>query len=502
MAKLSRSAFISMLGGTGVFLLTGCGSGTKKNSNYSGVYRSAYTIPQLGESGYFNFTVDVKGRLQGSFDNQNGKVREFTGELKNNGEFTGTATDRSASASGFISGKMASSGGTAVVEGTPTAITGGNFTMVENDKNVTGDFLVGGTPAATGTSNYQGFYNGIYNIPELNQNGLTSFSVDSSGNMTGSLTRKDETGLLTGTINSTGNFTASIAFRNETSTFTGTLIKTTDNSTLGSFTQTVGGKTYAGSFGKTTVETGQSPYAGSYRGTYGMPGFGETGGVSLTVDPSGAFTGFFNKNDNSPVGTITGAFNNNGLFTGTVTYDKSTGIADRPITGKLGQTTVGGGGLAGDFVMTISTTVNGVTLPVNQPGNMELIIGATELDSEFRASYTSAGRFPDAFFVANAPAGTLNNSDSVEFSVDKQGTVVGTWGDYTVTGIIGNDSRISGTVTGIGGTRYAFEGIVNKVQWKFGNETTPGIKGDMTFVINGSKYAGYIKATGGDGTTG
>jgi hypothetical protein len=297
MAKLSRSAFLYSLGVTGVMILTGCGSGTDKNSSFGGSYRSAYTIPQLNESGIFLFTVGVKGDVRGSLDNQSGRIREFTGELKNDGSLTGSTIDRASNTTGSFSGTVAGTGQAGIPD-VLVQVTGGDFTLTENNVPYVGAFTVGQTPAAPGTSGFQGFYNGVYNVPELNQNGTTSFSVDSAGRMTGQLTRNDETGLLTGTVQSTGNFTASVVFRSETTQLAGTLIKTSDSSTLGNFTQTISGRSVAGSFGPTTIPTGDSQYQGSYRGTYSLPEQSESGNISFTVDPTGALTGFFSQTKN------------------------------------------------------------------------------------------------------------------------------------------------------------------------------------------------------------
>ncbi|MBC8134716.1 MAG: hypothetical protein H8F28_02380 [Fibrella sp.] len=471
MAKLSRSAFLYSLGATGVFFLTGCGSGTTKNTIYGGVYRSAYTISQLNEAGAFNFTVDVKGNITGSLDNQNGTVREVTGSLKNDGSFEADTFNRVTNTRGRLTGTM--SGLLPVQDPSapaqPVLVTGGNFTLTETNVQTVGSFQVDAVIPAPGSSGFQGFYNGVYNIPELNQNGTTSFSVDSAGRMTGQLTRNDETGLLTGTVQSSGNFTAAVVFRNETSQYNGTLIKTTDNSTLGNFTQTVSGRTVAGSFGATTIPTGDSQYQGSYRGTYSLPEQSESGNISFTVDPTGALTGFFSQTKNQPVGTFTGAFQNDGRFTGVLTYEPTSNIAARPITGRVGTATVGGGPISGDFVLTIDG--------VNRPGNFQ-VTGGSEPDSLFRGSYSSTAQVGPTFSVSvgTPPSGTIPESGQFEFTVDKQGELLGSVREFLYRiapdGIpepialsnavvcrfrLTNDGRFSGTING-----YAAEGKVSK----------------------------------------
>lgn len=528
MAKLSRSAFLYSLGATGAFILTGCGSGTTKNTVYNGAYRSAYTISGLNEAGAFNFTVDVKGGITGSLDNQNGTIREVSGSLNNDGTFSADTLNRANNVRGRLTGTMSGEGLTPVPGAPPVSnpVTGGNFTLSENNTQTPGSFLVDGEIPAPGTSGFQGFYNGVYNIPELNQNGTTSFSVDAAGRMTGQLTKNDETGLLTGTVQSTGNFTASVAFRNETSTLNGTLVRTEDNSTLGNFTQTVGTRTVGGSFGPTTVQTGDSQFAGAYRGTYSIPEQGENGNISFTVDPSGSLTGFFSQSNNSPVATFTGAFNNDGRFTGNLAYEATTGLAARAITGKLGTSQVNSQ-LAGDFVMTIDG--------INKPGNFEVAIGASEPDSQFRGTYggptISNGVFisgttgsilddlqvqPDADSLNPVTRQTTRVVQTLSVSIDKQGSIVGALGGISIGGRVTNDGRVTGKWGG-----FNLQGIISRqliqdltdvtftaaVTDANGN-TTPasveytyedknGFAGNLTVTVNGTNYNVTIQGIGG-----
>ncbi len=535
MAKLSRSAFLYSLGATGVFLVTGCGSGTTKNTVYGGVYRSAYSIPQLNEAGAFNFTVDVKGNLTGSLDNQNGTIREVTGSVKENGSFEAETLNRATNTRGRLTGTISGSGVVLTPGSAPVAnpIQGGNFSLSENNAQNVGNFQVNGVVAAPGTSGFQGFYNGVYNIPELNQNGTTSFSVDSAGRMTGQLTRGNETGLLSGNVTSTGNFTASVVFRDETTQFTGTLINTEDNSTLGNFTQTVGGRGVAGSFGPTTIPSGDSRYQGSYRGTYSLPEQSETGNISFTVDPTGALTGFFSQTKNEPVGTFTGAFQNDGRFTGVLTYEPTSNIAPRPITGRVGATTLGGS-IAGDFVLTIDG--------VNRPGNFS-VTGGSEPDSQFRGSYASTSSVGPTFSISVGgipPQGTVPAEAQFEFTVDKQGELLGSITgrpriseagtpdpDFVPSAVvvrlrITNDGRFSGTING-----YATQGKISKqvvpidvtvtpvaspsptaspspnpspAPTPSGTPTvrsSPGVAGNMEISINGATYVAMFFAAGG-----
>ena len=532
MAKLSRSAFFSVLVSSSAFVLAGCGGGTEKNSNYTGSYRSAYSIPTLGETGVFSFTVDTKGKLSGTLDNQNGQVREVSGSVKGDGSFEGGTLVRTASGTGrtgVVSGTVSA----AIANNLPgnfnlaTPVTGGSFALVEGGSASPGSFQVQEIPITlpsptppptTSISAYQGYYSGIYNVPELNQNGNTSFSVDAAGAMTGLLTRNEETGTLTGTLTNGGNFTGSVAFRQEPTTvaLNGTLVQTADRSTLGNFTLTQRSVAYAGTFGATTVVSGTSPYIGSYRGTYSIPEGGEDGAISFTVDPAGSISGFLARNNNSPVGTFSGAFNNNGSFAGAVTYDASTGLAPRPITGRVGTSTISNE-RAGDFVMTI----NGVA----RPGNFEASTASANPDSNYRASYTSGSLSGINVSFGGIPSNIAVDSDENSFSVDKQGSFIGTFGDYPVTGRITNDARITGTFVGANGKTYPFRGIINKLNFtslirvsaevpasvgppptaaipaRFEERTRPGISADLIFSVEGRDYNGLLQSLGGDGTT-
>jgi hypothetical protein len=279
MSKISRAAFLYSLGATGVFILSGCGSGTEKNTTYGGAYRSAYTIPQLNESGVFAFTVDIKGNLTGTLDNQVGKVREVSGSVDGDGTFEASTRNRADGAGGRFTGSL-SSNATVFAPGAPpaaTPIVGGTFSLAENNTTVAGSF----------------------------------------------------------------------------------------------------------------------------------------------------------------------------------------------------------------------TVVNNVVTANN-----------------YRASYSDGGRFNPAVSFGGAPR--LSDSRSVQFNVDQQGLIVGSFGPYPVEGRVADNAQIAGNVTTEDGNRYAFRGIINKLTFRFTSinaqgeeeeESLPGISGDLIFVVDGKEYAGSVNALGGDGTT-
>jgi hypothetical protein len=481
MVKMTRARFIAAslaaTAGYGI-LLTGCGSGTPENTVYQGTYRSVYNIPQLSESGQFNFTVDIKGKMVGSLaDANSSKVRAFTGELKNTGKFEGTATYNGVSSS--LRGTLATGGGGGAAPGGGSG--GGDFTLSENNVTYQGSFSLGAvdqTPDQPESSEYQGNYSGVYNIPGLSQGGSISYSVDKSGKIIGSVTQGTQTGLFTGTVANTGSFTGTFAIGATPQSISGTLVKSGDGSSVGNFIVAQGSQSFAGTFGKTqTPVSGDSPYKGAYRGTYSMPEQNESGSVSFTVDPSGSITGFFSQTQNQRVGTFVASLSNDGTFSGVVKYEDVTDTQkqndpnffkyrDRPITGKLGTSAVGGG-LAGDFVMTVTGQNN---TAVNRPGNFEVGIGASEPDSIYRGSYGnsaivpgiylsrgSGGALPLLSSAATAENPSAQAGTNLTVTFDKQGEFLGVIGSYDFRGRATNDGRIVGTLGGV-----AFEGKISR----------------------------------------
>lgn len=505
MVKQTRARFLVTMGALSLAALAGCSAGAPPDSQFQGTYTAAYTIPGVAESGSFSFSVEQKGKMIGSFtDGSTSKVYAFDGVVKNNGSFTGTVQDGAKSYP--TSGLLVTGTSGAATAGTP----GGDFKQTRDGVEYRGNFVIGGT-ITTVTSDYRGIYSGVYNVPGLKISGLNSFTVDSKGTITGSMTRGSETGLLTGVISNTGAFTASIKFSDIIYPLVGTLVKTGDGSSQGNFTITTGGVTYPALFSKsdTVVAGGDSPFQGAYRGTYGIPEKGENGNLSFTVDPSGSLSGFFSQSANLPVGTLVGAFQNDGTFSGTLTYAPgSPAPYDNPraIVGKIGASKVGGSS-AGDFIVTINS--------VNTAGNFE-VTRSSDPNSIYRAAYTDAGLFPVAFDASKVPGGVFTTSDSVNISVDKQGSVIGSLGDHKVDLRVTNDGRISGSVQGNDSRWFPLRGIISKVIWSFtdaqGNEKkVPGIQIDAyvttslnangTAATGAQEYAVAIKATGGDGVT-
>jgi hypothetical protein len=214
MVKLSRAAFLYSLGAAGVFILTGCGSGTDKNSSFGGSYRSAYTIPAKNENGTFTFTVDVKGKVSGVFDNQGGQIREFNGEIDNNTSLSGATLIRASGLTGTLDGNASGPGAPGVPE-TLVPITGGNFVLVEQGTTYAGSFVVDSQDAR---NPFQAAYTDagrfadaftIENAPPstITSSPVTEFSVDGDGRLIGKFGTHSVVAQITNNGNITGTIT-------------------------------------------------------------------------------------------------------------------------------------------------------------------------------------------------------------------------------------------------------------------------------------------------------
>ena len=480
MGKQTRRGFLAATGAVTIAVLTGCAAGAPPDSTYQGTYRSVYAIPGVGETGTLNFSVEKKGQITGSFvDASTSKVYAFNGTVVNNGKFTGTLSDGAT---------------TSPISGTLSA-KGGNFAVTRSGQALQGDFQVDGTLSET-QSDFQGSYTGVYNIPGLPLSGTNSYTVDSKGNLIGSITKGEEFGLLTGSVSNSGTIQMSAKFGSETLPFVGTVIKTTDGSSQGNFTATKNGGVYPGTFSKATItvtdENGNAtevnPFQGAFRGTYGIPEQGENGSLSFTADKSGKITGFFSQTSNAPIATFSGGVQADGLFSGTLTYID--GTPSRPITGRMALTKIVNtsanpattNAISGDFLVQI----NGIY----KPGNFEATIGASEVNSTFRGSYT-AGGLPVSLSPNATAAALFPSSSATSFSIDLQGSVLGSFGGNVITARLTNDGRIAGVITGTDAKDYAFRGIVNTSTFTIvsGTDTTtvPGLYGTILVTIAGKE---------------
>jgi hypothetical protein len=512
----TRAEFLMTMGAFSLAALTGCAAGAPPDSEFQGTYLSTYTLPGIGENGTFSFSVEQKGKMIGSFTDANtNTVYAFDGVVENTGKFTGTV--KNGSTSSPISGLLVIGGGTSGGTGGASGTSGGDFTLTRAGSEQRGYFTVGGS-LSTVNSEFQGIYSGVYGadttllVDGKTLNGLASYSVDSKGNIIGSLTRGAETGLLTGTIGNTGAFSALVKFATATLPLAGTLVKTSDGSAQGNFTFSSGGKLFPAQFSKSSsiVAGGDSPYKGAYRGTYGVPEKGETGNISFTIDPSGSLIGFFNQAANKPVGTFTGSVENDGGFSGEITYNATEVTAlltsaeralytSRSIQGKIGSR-VGSSGVSGDYNIVISGS--------SYAGNFEASIGGSEVNSNFRAAYTEGSLFngpssgqPYAFDVSNVPGGLFTSSGDASVAVDKQGAILGNFGTHRFDGRVTNDGRVVGQLRATSGTWYAVRGIVNKVTWPAGTDKIPGLAGNLYVTVGTEEYPIALKLTGGDGIT-
>ena len=384
-ALFIKAALVGMTVTGGATVMAGCGSGAPPNSKYAGTYRATYLTPATGETGTFSFTVEQKGRMTGSFTDIFNKTKGFTGSVGNNGSFDGQVTDTT---------------GTYPINGTLTA-QGGDFRITRGSVDQQGSFTTAGTLPTPAPS-------------------------------------------------------------------------------------------------PTPTPTVTNTFTGAYRGTYGIPEQNENGNLSFTVDPSGNITGFFSQTANQPVATLTAIVAGDGNFTGNLTYPNNA-PAVRPISGKFAASKASTGGVSGDF----NVTINGVA----RPGNLEATIGASEVNSAFRASYSNGDLLTNTFDASNLPSGTLPSSLAISFDVDKEGSFIGVIGQNKVSGRITNDGRVVGIITS-NNQNYTFRGIINKLTVSYTTlvnnvltpKTFPGVNASLLITIGGSEYPATLTALGGSGS--
>lgn len=498
-------------------LLSGCGSGAPPDNIYQGSYRAAYSIPQLNESGTFSYTIEKKGGMTGSFvDTQTNKTRGFRGTMNNSGSFSGEVTEGATRSA--VSGVIASTG-----------VPGGDFTLNQNGAEYQGNFtLVGDTSQLpTFTSAYQGGYNGAFNVanppPGRAASGSVSFSVDQRGSITGSFIESDNdkivgnnpSGAFLGQVTNDGRFTGAIAYDPANPVAVeGTLINRGDGKADGDFVLVMGGSRFGGSFDEPLALPGNSPFANSYRGTYGIPENGESGTVSFTVEPNGRITGFLSQSNDSPVGTVEGNLSNDGTFSATVTYQPGTfsasaALASRTMDGALATSTLTGGGLAGDFVMTIPAQdadgsirrdAAGNPVAARVPGNFEITIGGSEVDSIYRGSYSESSlpSVPGLLFP-NGAGGAFTPNATMAITIDKEGEMTGTLGGLSVRARVTNDGRFTGTLGAVPmNGKISRQGVLDvdiSDATKF--QFYPGVSGNLTIRVNGVEHEGEFQGIGG-----
>jgi hypothetical protein len=501
----------------GSFSLTEGGIEQPTSSAYQGAYNGAFRLGN-GNTGVASFSVDARGGIVGSLARPD-ETGVFSGSVRNDGRFDGVVN--------FPSGAVSLSG--TLIKGANGA-PGGNFTQTGGGQTVSGSFEAP-APLPAGNS-FVGSYRGSFTVPSLGQSGPVSYTVNPTGNIVGSFTRtagstqSGEVGIFTGVVSADGTLTGTVAYPSGTVAINGTLIANTNGEPRGDFTQTTNGVISPGSFSGAVETPGENGFQGAYRGTYAVPERGESGNVSFTINPTGDLIGFISQSNNTPVGTIRGRVENNGAFDCTISY--LTELPDpyataRPFKGRIARTTVGGtGGLAGDFVMTITTnTAQGTK--VEAAGNFELSIGGSEPNSDFRGSYgggiaeirqetTVPGEngapptttvnilpaIPGISFERVNPPGIVLSSIFTNFTVDQQGDFIGTWGGVNIRGRISNDGRLTGT--------YGPHQIVGKVakqevpqKYDQSGEVvySGGMAGNFVITVNGQEYIGSFFGTGG-----
>lgn len=412
--------------------------------------------------------------MVGSFvDARTNQTRGFEGTVGNDGGFLGQRAELDGTlwpVRGVFAGSGASGGGTP----------GGDFRLTHDGVEHQGNFtVVSGGPSTLPTfeSAFQGAYNGAWSLPGLNQSGISSFSIDQGGNITGLFTRGSETGLFSGSVGNGGGFSGSVAYPSATYPLAGTLQKTADNSIVGNFRQSVDDRDYPGTFGPLPPLPASSPFVGAYRGRFSIPGLNQSGVVSFTVDQQGNLTGSLANGNETAL--FSAVVTNSGSFSGTAAYPAS---ATYVIAGTLAATN--NGTPAGDFRL---SGANGrefagsfgppATAPPGVPNN------------PFAGTYRGAYALPAA-----------GESGSVSFTIDTQGGLTGLFVNGPLVGVFTTIVDASGTFGG----GIVFPAGVRPVTGKLaatgagsGGAAPASIAGDFVQTVGGVNQAGTFDLTAG-----
>ncbi|CAN5375339.1 hypothetical protein BH11ARM2_BH11ARM2_02640 [soil metagenome] len=98
----------------------------------------------------------------------------------------------------------------------------------------------------------------------------------------------------------------------------------------------------AGCGGSDDSGTSGNTYAGNYTGSYNSEGIGDSGTVrSLTISSNGEVSGTWHSASSNTDGTASGTIQNNGSFSGSVTFGQNTSNLSGTFTPFSGTQTVG-----------------------------------------------------------------------------------------------------------------------------------------------------------------
>ena len=101
--------------------------------------------------------------------------------------------------------------------------------------------------------------------------------------------------------------------------------------------------------------------------------------------------------------------------------------------------------------------------------------------------------------LTQVPGGLFTTSSGVNISVDQQGSIIGNLGSHRFDGRVTNDGRVVGQLRGSDNNWYPIRGIISKVTWKFGQDSFPGLAGNLYVTIGAEEYPIALKMVGGTG---
>ena len=353
----------------------------------------------------------------------------------------------------------------------------------------------GGGPKAD--SLFQGAYRASYAIPDLDENGTFSFSIDQEGRMVGSFVdaRTNQTRGFSGTVNNAGGFSGQRSEPGGTSFPVTGVFAGAGSSGVGTsggdFRLTQNGVSRQGSFtvvtgGSPTLPTFESAFQGAYTLAWSLPGRNQSGTTSFSVDARGAITGLFTRA--SETGLFTGAIGNNGHFEGTIAYPSGAAA----LAGTLAPPPANGGAppAAGTTVGNFTQSENGASVPgvLSIPTPPPPAAPPSPFAGTYRGNYSLPG---------------AGERGSVNFTIDPSGVLTGSFvsgarvGSFSAA--VAGDGTFSGTITFGSGQTQEVRSIAGKMAalggGGSGGASPAGVAGDFVQTVTGALQPGTFEAS-------
>lgn len=372
--------FNQMRNGTlfaGSFSFVTSGVTPPTDSTYAGAYSGSFNVSGQ-TAGPASYSIDKQGGVTG-FVTSNGETGTLRGQVSNTGAFSGVVTYPSGQ--GTLTGALAASG-------TP-GLPAGNIVQTKGGVSAPGSF--GAPIPLPANSPFLGAYRGTYGVPDSNEAGDLSFTVDPSGAIGGSFNQNNNApaGVFAGSIAGDGNFVGTVTYPTLPASTSGdptTAVRTIAGKVAAGTGSAVG--KLQGDFRVQYVSAGQSVgpnrpgsldvtlgaasnvdsiFRGSYANAFHLPispiaanpnatppqaavdgyeglipfgvsaaPFGtvpQAAGFSFSVDKQGKLVGSVSDQSSGVVSTLTGSVTNDGRFTAVL----ATPTGSYPLVGKLSK---------------------------------------------------------------------------------------------------------------------------------------------------------------------